>query len=569
MPESGKSEITEITEKTDRKTDRRTEGKIQERGCLQMSKLYYNGTILTMDDGCPQVEAVLTEGGRIVKRGSKEAVFACKKEETVCVDLHGKTMMPGFLDGHSHFAGLANSLSQCDLSGAKSFAEIVSLMRAYIEETEAAEGQWVVGTNYDHNFLQEKCHPDKRVLDDISEVHPVVLIHASSHMGVTNSLGLQAQNLKDGTEDPAGGHYGRLGTDGELSGYMEENAFVAFRNAMPIPGMEQFMALFKRAQEIYASYGITTMQEGMVTETLFRMLQYAEKNKTLYLDLAGYLDLQNSERLLLENRDYLKEYKNHLKIGGYKIFLDGSPQGRTAWMLEPYEDAEDGYSGYPIKTDEELYGLILTALKNGQQLLAHCNGDAAAEQYITQFENVQRDYPQYDTCRPVMVHAQLVHKEQLKRMKGISMMPSFFIAHTYYWGDIHIQNFGRKRVDTISPAGTALQLGLPFTFHQDSPVLLPDVFRTVWCAAKRITKNGEELDKEERIRVYDALKAMTVHSAYQYFEEDKKGTIEEGKNADLIILDRNPLEIPVDEVKDVQVLETVKDGKTVYKRDKN
>lgn len=531
-----------------------------------MGEMYFNGTILTMDEACPKVQALLVENGRILKRGTREEVSACKGKDTIGVDLQGKTMLPGFIDSHSHFAGLATSLCQCDLSSARNFSDITDMMKEFIRINQIPEGQWVTGTNYDHNFLQEKQHPDKFVLDAVSEIHPIVIIHASSHMGVSNSMGLQLQGLKKDVKDPGGGHYGRLeGTD-ELNGYMEENAFVNFRNSMPMPDIHHIMQLFKKAQNIYAGYGITTVQEGMVTKPLLQILQHAEKSNILYLDIAGYLDLENCEGLLEQHKEYLNHYVNHFRIGGFKIFLDGSPQGRTAWMKEPYENGREGYCGYPIKDDGQLYQLILTALKKHQQLLAHCNGDAAAEQYITQFEKVVSDYPEYDTNRPVMVHAQLVQKEQLARMVKLQMIPSFFIAHTYYWGDIHIYNFGMERAGNISPAGTALDLKLPFTLHQDSPVLLPDMMQTIWCAAKRITKSGVQLSGKECIGVYDALKAVTIHAAYQYGEEADKGTIEEGKLADLIILDKNPLEVLVDQVKNIKVLETIKEGVKVYKR---
>lgn len=531
-----------------------------------MSVLYLNGAILTMDEACPQVQALLVENGRILKRGSNEAVSACKREDTVCVDLCGKTMLPGFIDGHSHFAGVATSLCQCDLSQARNFADITRMLKEFIHENEIPEGQWVTGTNYDHNFLQEKEHPNKFVLDAASKRHPIVIVHASSHMGVSNSEGLQVQKLGYDTQDPAGGHYGRLEDSDELNGYMEENAFVNFRNAMPMPDIDSILELFIKAQKIYASYGITTVQEGMVTPPLFQMLCRAQEKQIFYLDLVGYLDLENCMDWLTPNQEHLKHYCNHFRIGGCKIFLDGSPQGRTAWMKEPYENAPDGYCGYPIKEDARLYRLILTALKNHQQVLAHCNGDAAAEQYITQFEKVAADHPEYSVNRPIMIHAQLVQKEQLKRMAKIQMMPSFFVAHTYYWGDVHIQNFGMARAKDISPAGTALGLNLPFTFHQDSPVLMPDVLQTIWCAAKRVTKTGVKLSQEECLSVYDALKAATVYAAYQYGEEAEKGTIAEGKRADLIILDQNPLEVPIEEVKTIKVLETIKDGVSVYRR---
>lgn len=528
-----------------------------------MSTLYFGGPILTMDDRCPRVEAILVKDGRIARRGDLDQVRAAMDPDTVPVDLQGSVLLPGFIDGHSHFAGLATSLSQCDLSGAASFEDIIRLLRNFIKTNNIPAGQWVTGANYDHNFLAEQRHPDKFLLDQASGVHPIVIIHASSHMGVVNSLGLKTQSLSH-QPDPTGGHYGRVGTSSELDGYMEENAFVSFRNNMPMPDLKEILALFGKAQAVYAGHGITTVQEGMVTPPLFQILQCAEKNQVLYLDLVGYLDLDTMEAAPEQHPEYVGQYQNHFRIGGFKIFLDGSPQGRTAWMSEAYEGEPD-YRGYPIKTDQQLSQLILTALQQNRQLLAHCNGDAAAEQFITQFEQVLQDHPDLSPCRPVMIHAQLVRKDQLKRMARIPMTPSFFTAHSWFWGDIHIRNFGFHRAKDISPAASAVRLGLPFTFHQDSPVLPPDVMQTVWCAAKRVTKSGTALNPAERISVYDALKAATVYAAYQYGEEASKGTLEEGKLADLVILDQNPLEVDVDEVKNIRVLETIKAGKSVYR----
>lgn len=525
--------------------------------------LFFGGTIHTMDESCPQVEALLTENGRITKAGTKEAVLACAPPDTRMTNLEGQTLMPAFLDGHSHFAGVATSLSQCDLSDARTFADIVALLKAFIRKNAISDGEWVTGTNYDHNFLQEKRHPDKRVLDAVSQVHPIVIVHASSHMGVANSRGLARQQLTAATPDPAGGHYGRLDGTDELSGYMEENAFVAFRNAMPMPNMADLMQQFRRAQQIYAANGITTIQEGMVTPPLLQILRLAQQQGVLQLDLVGYLDLEHCENLLTPESTV---YDRHFRIGGYKIFLDGSPQGRTAWMQAPYEGATDGYCGYPIKTDEQLAELIEKALAKQQQLLAHCNGDAAAEQYLTQFERYAAAHPDSELHHPVMIHAQLVKPSQLERMASLGMTPSFFAAHTYYWGDIHIENFGMERAARISPAGTAARLGLPFTFHQDSPVLPPNVLETCWCATHRITKTGVMLAQDECVSIYEALKAATVYAARQYGEAADKGTLNTGKLADMVVLDRDPLAVPSDEVNAIRVMETFKAGVSVYKR---
>ena len=199
-----------------------------------------------------------------------------------------------------------------------------------------------------------------------------------------------------------------------------------------------------------------------------------------------------------------------------------------------------------------------------QQLLAHCNGDAAAEQYIAQFEKELEIREDKDCYRAVMVHAQLVRKDQLERMKKIGMMPSFFVAHTYYWGDIHIKNFGKVRGSQISPAKTALDYGMKFTFHQDTPVVPPDMMRTVSCAVNRVSRSGQVIGENQRIPVTEALKAITSYAAYQYHEEAEKGTIAVGKYADFVVLDKNPLEIDREDLADIKVLMTLKENEVIY-----
>ncbi len=528
-----------------------------------MKKIFYNGAIITMDECNPYVEALCIENGEIISLGLKKDILSMKENGDEIIDLKGKTLLPGFIDAHSHFIGLANSLAQCDLSQAQSFEDVVLLMKKFINDNHIPKGEWVYGSHYDQNFLIEKKHPDKFLLDKISTEHPVVIVHASSHMGVANTLAMQCQNISVETNDPEGGRYGRVGNRLEPNGYMEENAFIGFQNKVPMIKTERMIELIQKAQDIYASYGITTIQDGMITKPLFNLLQYASSLNILKLDVVGYIDLANCRELMKQQDTYKNQYKNHFKLGGYKIFIDGSPQGRTAWITFPYRNS-DNYYGYPVLSDEELYKLIYQALQDHQQLLAHCNGDAAAEQYITQFEKVIYDHPELDSMRPVMIHAQLVRKDQLKRMKKINMIPSFFIAHTYYWGDIHIQNFGIERASFISPAKDAVDLNIPFTFHQDTPVLPPDMLKTLWCAVNRKTKNGVSIGENERITIQEALKAITVYPAYQYFEENQKGCLRVGNKADLVILDQNPLEANSNEIDKIKVIETIKDGKTIY-----
>ena len=369
-----------------------------------MKTFYINGTILAMEEKNLYAEAVCVENGRITAVGSREEILSFRTEEDEIVDLKGAVMLPGFIDGHSHFVGTANSMTQCELSGCKDFADIVDTMKAFKEKRHISEDAWIVGCNYDHNFLAEERHPDRYVLDKISPTNPVLLIHASSHMGVTNSKGLELQGIDEHTEDRPDGKYGRIPGTRTPDGYMEEKAFLEFQAGLPMTSVEELMKLMGEAQNLYASYGITTVQDGMVGRPLFQLLKAASKMGILKLDIVGYLDIMTAADLIEEEPEYAGIYQDHLKIGGYKIFLDGSPQGKTAWMLEPYE-GEREYRGYPIHSDEKLREYIALALDKKQQLLAHCNGDAAAEQYVSQFEEElkkreeQRCFPGGDgTC---------------------------------------------------------------------------------------------------------------------------------------------------------------------------
>ena len=269
--------------------------------------------------------------------------------------------------------------------------------------------------------------------------------------------------------------------------------------------------------------------------------------------------------VMAENQDIVGVYQDHVKIGGYKILLDGSPQGKSAWMSKPYEDSGD-YCGYPWLQDEQVHACIKRALVDNQQLLTHCNGDAASQQLLDIYEKelAASENPNKNNLRPVMIHCQTVRDDQLDRMAALKMIPSIFVAHTWYWGDVHLKNFGDERGRRVSPVKSALDRGLIYNFHTDTPIVRPKLLHSVWAAVNRITRGGVNIGPEQCVGVYDALKGITINSAYAYFEEDTKGSIKAGKRADLVILDRNPLKVDKMEIRDIQVLETIKDGETIY-----
>lgn len=533
------------------------------------------------------VEAVLTDGGRIQAAGSLEEVRAMA-EEPVLKDLKGAVMLPAFMDPHSHITAMAKVLSYAALQEADSFDGLIAILKKFKEERKLGAGDWIIGTGYDHNKLAEGRHPDRFVLDAAFPDNPVMITHASGHMGVVNTPALEKMGITKDTKDPEGGRIGRTADGsgsgksrngvtgeagngskdgyGEPDGYLEETAFTGSSSVIPEPGMEQLARQLEAAEQVYLSHGITTIQDGRTRSDEWKLLKYAAENELLHADIVAYAALNDAHELTEENPDYTGQYNHHLRIGGYKIFLDGSPQGRTAWMSSPYEGEPVGYCGYPIFKDEEVKSYFETALREGRQLLVHCNGDAAAQQMIEACRQAVRETgADPGKTRPVMIHAQMVRSDQIEQMAELSITASFFTAHTWYWGDVHLKNFGEARALKISPARTAIDDGVNVTFHQDSPVIQPDMIETIWCAVNRISCGGHPMGVMERVTPYEALKAVTANAAYQYGEESEKGTIEPGKKADFVIISANPLTVPPMEIKKIRVLETIKSGKILYK----
>jgi predicted amidohydrolase YtcJ len=265
-----------------------------------------------------------------------------------------------------------------------------------------------------------------------------------------------------------------------------------------------------------------------------------------------------------------KNYTNHFRIGGVKLNFDGSPQGKTAWLSHPYlkapEGQEQGYAGYPTFNDEQAYEYVETAFANGWQVMTHANGDAAIEQFLNAVENANNKLGKKDR-RPVLIHGQTIRQDQVNRLKELGIFPSLFPMHTFYWGDWHVNSvLGHPRADFISPTHAVLEQGLMFSTHHDAPVALPNALRVLDATVNRTTRTDQVLGPDQRVSVYTALQAMTTWPAYQHFEESSKGQLKQGMQADLIILDNNPLKMKPAELHNLQVLETISRGKTVYSK---
>lgn len=525
-------------------------------------KLFYNGPIITMEDDKPLAEVLLEKNGKIIFVGDFSELPVLD-EVVERIDLKGRTLMPALIDAHSHISDTAMLLKTVDLHGTTSFDDIVNRIQCFMTTHDITAMPFIVGMGYDHNSLKECSHPNRLVLDKAFPDIPVLVTHVSMHMGGANKKMLEVLHIDATTVNPECGVIGRMEDGLEPNGYLEETAMNPVYDLI----CEQLNLTVEDilcAEKLYLKNGILTIQEGSTDEAVVNVCREAANRECLTCDLIAYPCFTFGRGIgasFTDNPECDNQYFNHFKIIGYKIISDGSPQARTAWMTEPYEGTDS--CSYGWLTDDEMQIYTDQAFKQRKQLLCHCNGDATAEQFINACEHSMKKYG-YDDARPVMIHCQTVRDDQLDRMAKMNMIASFFVDHVYYWGDVHLKNLGPIRGPHISPIKAALDRGVIMNFHTDCPTVMPNLFQTIWTAVNRCTKTGTILGADQCVNVWEALKAVTINAAYGYFEENEKGSLKEGKNADLIIVDENPLTIDKMALRDIRVLACIKDGQVVY-----
>ncbi|HUH86920.1 MAG TPA: amidohydrolase [Pusillimonas sp.] len=549
----------------------------QDAGPYSAETIYFGGNILTMSGDAPSyAEAVAVRDGKIIKVGSKTSVSQLSDRSTRMVDLAGKTMLPGFIDAHGHawmtgFQKLsANLLPPPDGKGTD-IPTLVSLLKEWQGKNRVAVDKvgWIIGFGYDDSQLAEKRHPTAADLDQVSTEIPIVIIHQSSHLASMNHKALELAGITSASANPAGGVIRRMPDGHTPDGVLEEMAF--FAPMFKVLGsfdkdVSEDIAL--AGADYYAQFGFTTAQEGRASKQITQTWQKLADEGRLKIDVAAYPDLQ-AERSFMEEIGVQKVYRNHFRVAGIKLSLDGSPQGKTAWLSTPYAHAPAGqpadYRGYPaIPDNDDLQSLVNQAFKNDWQVLAHTNGDAASDALINAVAVAEKEYGKSDR-RTAMIHAQTVREDQLDRMKQLGIVPSFFSMHTFYWGDWHRdETLGHERAIRISPTQSALKRGMWFTEHHDAPVALPSSIMILHTTVNRTTRSGAVLGDEQRVDPYIALKSITDWASRQYFEDNNKGTISVGKLADLVILDKDPTKVDPAAIRDIQVLETIKEGQTIY-----
>jgi predicted amidohydrolase YtcJ len=538
-------------------------------------KIYLNANVITVNDAQPSAEAVAVGDGKILAVGDRLTVERLKGPSTQIIDFQGKTVVPGFIDPHGHLfqqgvAAVAADLLPPPDGPVDSLAKLQAQLRNWGQKPVAAQLGWIVGTGYDDAQLQEKRHPTRADLDAVSTDIPILVMHQSGHLAALNSKALEVANITATTADPAGGVIRRQANSREPNGVLEENAeflaLSAFTKTAKI-GSADALSLVRQGAEIYARYGFTTAQEGRASKAIYEIIQAAAQKDLLPIDVAVYPDYVGAPDAHTWGISHT--YTHRVRLAGIKLSVDGSPQGRTAWLSKPYHQppAEQpaDYCGYGTLTDEQITDRLQSAYQHNIQAIIHGNGDAAIDQIIKAVRKATERHGLGDR-RTVLIHGQTVREDQLDEMKTLGIFPALFPAHVFYWGDWHRDvTLGSERAARISPAKSALKRGMKVTIHTDSPVVLPHSTRTMWSAVNRRTRSNVLLGEDERLTPLEALKALTIWAAYQHFEEASKGSIEVGKLADFVVLSDNPLTVEPMTIQDIQVLETIKEGKTIYR----
>lgn len=537
-------------------------------------QLFCNGSILTMDGPEPSyVECVVTSAGRIAFTGDTQEARRLFPSAEVR-DLGGAALLPGFVDAHSHLSAAFDLADRVNvgpppLGTCTDIATVLDTLDAFLESRATAPGGWIVGYGYDQEALAENRHITVADLDARFPHHRIMLVQVSSHGIVLNSAALAWAGIDENTPTPAGGVIARVPGTQRPAGLLMETAYLELVTPkLPVLGPQEKLALLDAVQQDYASHGYTHAQEGFSGVADLDLFQEAADAGLLYLDLAALGSFVQAPQWLGNPSYPTGSYRNGFKIAGLKVLQDGSPQGRTAFMGEPYLtgglDGNPDWRGEPTMPFEVFAEIVRSTLAHGVQLYAHVNGDTAIDHLIEAVERA--GVTALDDARTVAIHSQFQRPDHLPAYLRLGITPSYFTNHTYFWGDVHRANVGEAKAAFISPLKSATEAGLRVSNHSDFPVTALDPLFMVSTAMRRTTRTGHTLGPGERVSAYRALQALTTGPAFQMFEEDRKGMIKVGLLADLVMLDVDPLTAASGMVQDIRVLETVKEGVTVYRR---
>jgi predicted amidohydrolase YtcJ len=537
--------------------------------------IYVSADIITMNDAEPVAEALAVKDGKILAAGKRADVEAAHKGAgTTVIDLGGKTLLPAFIDGHSHYINALSVASQAQVyappSGTgKDVESIIAAIKAFAAQRQIPKGELIVAYGYDDTVM-----PDGRLLnrDDLDAAfpdNPVRVDHVSMHGAVLNSLALQKYGYSAETVTPPGGVIVRKEGTSEPYGLIMETAYLPVLAQAETMTPEQEIAATKAAQILYAQAGITTAHEGATHLPQFETMKRAADAGANIIDVIAFPFVTDVEKIIeaypVSNWG---RYDKRFKVGGVKITVDGSPQGRTAAFTTPYltggPGGEKDWRGELTFPQEVINQAVKRVYDLGLPLNLHANGDAAIDAFFRAHEFAAAGDLTRDR-KVTMIHAQFTRKDQIPKYLEYKIRPSYYTLHTYYFADAHIANRGPEQASYISPMRDSIDAGLRPTNHTDFVVAPLDQMFMLWSAVNRISRSGAEIGPGQRVTPLEGLKAMTIWAAEQYGEQAAKGSIGPGKLADLVVLDKNPLKVDALAIKDIKVLQTIKEGQTIYR----
>jgi predicted amidohydrolase YtcJ len=536
-------------------------------------RIFTGGPVLTMNDAQPRAGAVAVSDGRILAVGTPEEIAAFRGEGTEVTDLAGRALIPGFVDAHGHIFGggvqalSANLLAPPD-GEVTDIASLQQTMRDWIAENRelVEKANLIIGFGYDNSQLAELRHPTAAEMDAVSTEFPIYIVHQSGHLGTANTKAMEIAGITADTPNPPGGVFVR-DASGALTGVMEENAhyavLVKLMSSLDRDGMK---VLLKSGAELWTRYGYTTVMEGRSVPAQVEIMKEVAAEGGFRVDVVTHMEVMGDRDYIIANTS--RDYVNRLRVGGAKLSIDGSPQGFTALRDRPYYAPvgayPPGYLGYAAASMDLTTDAIDWAYANGIQLLTHSNGEGASDMLIAASAAAEAKHGPADR-RPVLIHGQFLREDQVDALNRLHIFPSLFPMHTFYWGDWHRDHtVGPTLADNISPTGWMVARGMTFSSHHDAPVAFPDSMRVLDATVTRRSRSGDIIGPDQRVDVITALKAMTLWPAFQYFEEDEKGSIEVGKLADLVILSDDPTAVDPETLDRLVVAETIKEGETIY-----
>lgn len=514
-----------------------------------------NGNVLTQDDASPVAEAFAIKGDRFMAVGANDDVRNLAGPDTPVIDAAGMTVVPGFIDAHSHPSGAGLNALRNVNTNLGSIARIQDALRERAAET--PPGEWIVGYMYD-DTKQEEGRPLNRVdLDEVSTQHPIVVGHRGGHTGVYNSKAFELAGVTVNTPDPFGGHFYR--EDGELTGKVAERA----RRVFDVPGgstrEDRARGVAVICREMNAA-GLTSVHQAGTGPNDFTAYQDAREAGDLTLRMN--LFARGSAYPALRDAGVRTGLGDEwIRVGPVKFAADGSASERTMAMSTPYAGRPDDY-GILTMTQEEIHEVVEDAHRAGWQVAIHANGDVTIDMVLNAYERMAEEYPREDT-RHRIEHCSLVNPELLQRIAAGNYVPAPFYTYAHYHGEKWIE-YGEEKMEWMFAHKSFMDHGImvaPASDHSPGP------YEPLMALQSMVTRkdfSGRVWGPSQRVSMDQALKICTMHGAYASHEEHEKGSITAGKLADFVMLAESPYDVEPDAVKEIQVVRTVVGGETVH-----